>query len=430
MKTAYITTTFPCQSETFVLREILQLQKTGLEITVFAVQKDNIKTPYNGQVFYRPPRFSKFSLYCIFELLKKHPLSFWVISKLFFYSIFRNPKEALTLITNIHTIAAFAKLIEDNAIEHIHACFLSFPAVIALAISKITNIDFSISAHARDIYTEKGNAKLKITNASFVAVCNQAALKHLENTIPAELSKKLFLIHHGIEIPKIGPDNLKNKYSIVAIARLAEKKGLKYLVRAMKLVTEQEPSCKLTMIGQGPENKTLISLTQKLGISENITFAGQLEHRQTLNILSSASALIVPSIIAKDNDRDGIPNVIIEAFISKTPVIASELPSIKEVITHNKIGLLVPCKNPEKIAHAIIKLLNNNALSNRLSENGFKFALQNFNIEKNAGLLAKLFDLQKNEKQKNNDRSHHRTISRRNSDLLQKRPASFERKRV
>jgi glycosyltransferase involved in cell wall biosynthesis len=400
MKIGYILTTFPCRSETFALREIEGLRSLGFDISIFAAtgQKNASEPPKIEKVYYRPSLFSFDTVSSILYMLVKYPLAYVKLIWLILRVLITCPREAVSLVRNIHTIAFFSKYLEREKISHIHAYFLSWPATMALAISITTGRPYSISAHARDIFVEHGAAELKISRANFVTACTQQGLKHIKNILPARYHHKLHLCYHGIKVnsQSPGPHGEKTSESnhsdtIVAVGRLIPKKGFDNLLRAFASIVQKKSQYKLKIVGEGPERKRLKELIEQLSLENNIELLGWRDADETIELINRAAILVAPSVIAEDGDRDGIANVILEAFANRTPVIASGLDSISEAVENRRTGLLVKPSDMAELARATKELLNDKVLLSRLSNNAYEMVLMNFNSVENTKQLAKLF---------------------------------------
>jgi glycosyltransferase involved in cell wall biosynthesis len=400
MKIGYILTTFPCRSETFVNREIESMSILGFDISVFAAENQQYAYKCNSatNTFYRPSLFSIQSFLSIIYLTVRYPLALGKLLCLGVKLIRACPREAVSLIGNIHTISFFAKHLDREAISHIHAYFLSWPAVIGLALSVTTGRSLSISAHARDIFIEHGAIKLKASRAKFITTCTKQGLEHLKANLPTKYHHKLILSYHGIRIASECPSQsgtniseFKPNSTVIAVGRLIPKKGFEILLRAFDLVVQKKPHCRLMIIGDGPGQKQLTGLIRQLRLDNHVELLGWQKHDATLRLIRQATVLVAPSLVAEDGDRDGIPNVILEAFACGTPVIASNLEGISEVVEHRRTGMLVEPGDILGLTSAIRELLLNRCLQSRLSQTAYETAAQRFDSMKNVQQLAKLF---------------------------------------
>lgn len=397
MKIAYILAEFPCLSETFAAREIENLRQSGMEITVFAGkgQSYHAKLSEAIAVLYKPALLSLCAIRAIAYMVVRYPLALVKLTTLIAKLIKYCPREAITLIGNLHTISFFAQYIDRYNISHLHAYFLNWPACITMALAKITNRPFSIAAHARDIFVEPGALELKVSHATFVVTCTRQGMNYLKTNLPQQHHNKLHLNYHGINInsrtlnqPTYQP---QTNNTVVAVGRLVAKKGFANLLRAHALLLKRGLHCSLALVGDGPDRDTLSLLVERLKLKQSAHILGSQDYDMTLRLIRQAGILVVPSIIANDGDRDGIPNVIIEAFAENTAVIASSLDGIAEVVKHEQTGLLVKPGDVKELAGAIQRLLCDEELRCHLSVKAQQLLKQNFDAVENTKQLIKLF---------------------------------------
>ena len=397
MKIAYILTTFPCPSELFAIREIDGLRKQGIDITVFAARGSHSSQVDREQldIIYRPYYLSFEAFASIGYMTIRQPLFLLKLCWLILNVVLVCPREAVSLAGNIHTICCFAREIRCRSISHIHAYFLNWPAYMGMALSKITNIPFSIAAHARDIFVENGALEVKVAQAQFVTCCTNQGLNYLKATLAEKYHNKLHLNYHGLHIDLIKSSSstspIKATNTILAASRLVEKKGFINLLKAFSLVLHEAPQCLLIIAGEGPQHQALKELANELHISQYVHFTGWLNNGMMLRIMEEATMLIVPSVIDTEGDRDGIPNVILEAFHANTPVIASNLDGIAEAIRHEQTGLLVKAGDVPELAQAIVRLLNSEDLRIRLSKNARSILETQFDGSRCCKQLASTF---------------------------------------
>lgn len=396
MKIGYILTTFPCRSETFAEREIKELGRIGFDISVLAATSQQYRQGLGAHtdIMYRPSLFSLETLYSLVHILHKYPFFPISLLQLIIRLIRTCIRDALLVLKNFHTIASFVRFLDCRKITHIHAYFLSWPATIALAISAITGRSFSISAHARDIFVEHGDIELKVSRSTFVTVCNRQGLDYLKAKLPKECLRKLHLNYHGImsnfrckrEVKESGNNNM-----LIAIGRMIPKKGFDSLLKALAKVVKDGRSCKLILFGDGAKRQQLHILAQQLGIEDNVQLPGWVDSTVVLNYMRQASMLIVPSIVTGDGDSDGLPNVVLEAFASNTPIIASNLPGINDAIVHGETGLLVEPGDITALALEIERLLGDRQMQGHLARNAYEMSIQRFDLTKNVAQISTLF---------------------------------------
>ncbi len=400
MKLAYVLSTFPCRSELFAAREIMALRKQGFAVVVFAAVGEDMPAFLHvpSRVVYRPRLFSLEALSGLVYVLVRHPGGVLRLLRLLIALLVKSPREAKTVAGNLHTIGVFARVCDREGLHHIHAYFLNRPACIGLAVAAVTGAGLSIAAHARDVFVECGAVRLKGARAKFITTCTRQAAQYLKSRLPAVCHGKIFLRYHGVEVsraPQWVPGGKSvasnNEYVLICVGRLVPKKGHTDLVRAMALVTAKLPRCRLVMVGSGPEQQRVQRLVNQLGLAECVEWKGWQAPDATRDLIEMADVLVVPSVVAPDGDRDGIPNVILEAFAAGTPVVATRLEGITEAVEDGYNGLVVEQGDVIGMARAIEEVLVDHRLRTALSRAAGKTVTQRFDIEENTRQLAELF---------------------------------------
>lgn len=380
-------------------REIHHLRELGFDITVFAAAADCLagRNDPCARVCYRPALLSIRGVQSVAYVLWRYPLGVFRLLGLILRLVVSCPREAKSLLGNMHTIGCFAKHLDRRGIRHVHAYFLSWPAVIGLAVSTATGRTFSIGAHARDIFVERGDVTLKVSRAKFVVVCTQQGLQQLKAQVSPRDHAKLVLNYHGVEVngswsrrpadaSEFGLDPV-----VVAVGRLVPKKGFSDLLKAFAGVIRCQPRCKLVLVGNGPERECLCRLIQQMSLEGSVQLLPWQEAGRTRQLIMQATVLAAPSVIADDGDRDGIPNVILEAFAVGTPVVATGLPGMAEAIENGSNGVLTAPGDVPAMGSALRRLLEDGQLGDCLSRNAHETAVRRFNVLHNTQHLAQLF---------------------------------------
>jgi colanic acid/amylovoran biosynthesis glycosyltransferase len=225
--------------------------------------------------------------------------------------------------------------------------------------------------------------------------CTGQGLNKIKGSLPEEYHKRLYLSYHGVSLNSEAVYNhakgQKNDNCIIGAGRLVPKKGFDNLIRAFALVVQHRPRSCLLIIGNGPQYFHLNELIQELGLRERVDLLGWQENSKTISLIKQAGILSAPSIVTEDGDRDGIPNVILEALSVHTTVVASNLPGISEIIHHKETGLLVEPGNVHSLSEALITLQGDDALRKCVSQMGYQYICENFDVKKNCKRIAELF---------------------------------------
>ena len=278
-------------------------------------------------------------------------------------------KKALTRWMRTRKVATFKHLLQagylvdhlvpGSNIAHIHAHFAHSPTSVALFASILSGTPFSFFAHAKDIYTQDmRQLREKMDMAAFVMTCtgyNQNTLAAIGSQTPVDC------VYHGINLDYFSLPK-KDKvpcppYQLLTVARHTEKKGLDLVIRAMALLKQKGINFSLILIGEGDDRKRLEEQIHVLGLENQITLTGSMDHAGVIRHYRRADLFILGCRIAKNGDRDGIPNVIAESMAMGVPVVAPKTSGIPELLVHEQTGLMVLPEDPEALALACERLL-------------------------------------------------------------------------
>ena len=297
------------------------------------------------------------------------------------------------------------RLIKKEKIQMIHAHWIIPQGFLGAIFKKIYALPLIVTVHAGDIFPLKNKilkqfAKFALENCDCCTV-NSSATKKAVLGITNNI-RNIKIIPMGVDLSLFNPNkkdkSVKDKLKIkdkflLAVGRLAEKKGFKYLIKAMPVVLKKFPNAKLVIVGSGPEKDNLINLSRELGVSKNIVFAGEIQNKILPAYYATADVFVLPSIITKSGDTEGLGVVLLEGIASGTAVIGSDVGGISDIIKHNKTGLLVGEKDPKGLSNAIIKLLSDNNLRKRLIKNGQIHVRQNYSW---SSIIKKFSNIYKN----------------------------------
>jgi colanic acid/amylovoran biosynthesis glycosyltransferase len=263
----------------------------------------------------------------------------------------------LFLYRTVGRSARLRKGIADFSPSLVHAHFVRSGAVI-LPVTKELGVPLIVTCHGYDVTTHRDQvdlASLFQKGARFLCVSDFIRRKALEAGFPEE---KLTIHYIGIDCDKFNRtvDNSKST-NVVFVGRMVQKKGVEYLLEAMKIVQDAMPSATLTLVGDGVLRASLESRARQLQL--NCTFLGSRNSAEILAELQSAALLCLPSITADDGDSEGLPITILEAQALELPVVSTYHAGIPEVITHGVNGLLSEEKSVDALAEHILLYLQN-----------------------------------------------------------------------
>jgi glycosyltransferase involved in cell wall biosynthesis len=297
------------------------------------------------------------------------------------------------------------RLLDAPDVRHLHAHFAHGTTTVTWYASRITGVPFSFTGHARDIYTEKlnpgGLLPRKLLAARFVVTCTEANRRHLERFAGGAAVHR---IYHGLNAdfarllatPRAEPSR-NGRFRVLAVGRLVAKKGFDVLVEAVAILAARGVAVEAVIVGHsaplepevGPQLEQEIV---RLGLSGRVRLFGSMSQAELLDEYRRASAFCLPCRVADSGDRDGIPNVMVEAMACGVPVVSTTVSGIPELVSSGVDGILVPPENPGQLADALLELYRNPELGRRLGRAAEATVRGRFDGDRLVGELAGLLE--------------------------------------
>lgn len=425
-KVAYILKNFPKLSETFIASEIYRLEQIGVDLKLLVIKpySENTRHAVVARIKALPhylPATTSLSESSLARWLKLHLPDFWrpVVSvfkqnpkgtfraaKLALFQSIRARRSFFSLPRKVYLkeflqAAAMAEqIVADKNVKHIHAHFAHGATTVAWMASMMTNLRFSFTAHAKDIYLESlnpaGLLARKMDAARFVVTCTEANRSHLQT-----LSKTpVHCLYHGLTVDF--SDLLNNSRTArlernghiraLAVGRLVEKKGLDTFVKACGILKKRKVNFEAVIVGEsGDAEPKVRRYIEDNDLTSQIQLAGSMPQTRLFTEYRQADVFCLPCRILENGDRDGIPNVMVEAMACGVPVVTTNISGIPEVISNGRNGLLVAPDDPTALADSLEKIYIDKPLSARLSNAALKTVKEKFNGEISARKLAELF---------------------------------------
>lgn len=395
---------FPRLTETFIERDVSTLvEYDDIDVTVFSLKQGtgylspNLETKVIYDRLGIGDAFKAFFTQILFKLpvtinLAKIALKPDPYDKTPFYS-----KLSLML-----KGAGYAQKFTFYEPTHIHAHFLSDVSTICMAAASYLNLPFSLNVHAKDVLVNPSVPVIKLKKAKFTAVCNRYAHAKLVEMAKNQ-ADKIHLIYHGLDEKRLEVENLmlvkpSKPLIFLLVSRLVEKKGVEYMLQASRILLNRGIDHEVAIIGANdPTNPVnMYEMYKKeikdLKMDDVVKIIGEgkgLPFEQAKQYYKIADIFVQPSISAQSGDADGVPNTIIEASLSKLPIVATNAGSIKDLLNEQN-SILVEQKNAEQIANAIEKLILDPSLRDRLGKRAYYDAKQMFSSARNVNILHKL----------------------------------------
>ena len=405
-RVAFVLKGYPRLSETFIAQEILALEQRGLDILIVSLRQPTDRKTHPSHAAIRAAR-----LY-LPEYLYQEPLRVWRgwrrarrnpgyrrAWRRWIIDLRRDPTPNRVRRFGQALVLA-AELPED--VEHLHAHFLHTPASVARYAGLICGLGWTVSAHAKDIWTTPDWEKReKLSEASWAVTCTATGRAHLAAL--AFRPERVALCYHGLDLDRFsspparppggdGSDPIR-PVVILSVGRAVPKKGYDDLLAALTLLP-RELAWRFVHVGGGALAADLRRQAESLGLSQRIEWRGASTQPEVLAAYRMADLFVLAAKVTEDGDRDGLPNVLLEAQSQRLACVATGISGIPELIRNGTNGVLVPPADPPALARALSELIRDPAWRSELGAAGERQVRTRFSMTQGIDLLAKYFGLE------------------------------------
>lgn len=390
---AFVLKGYPRLSETFIANEIRALERRGLDIRIVSLRYPSdakthpvhaeIRAPvhYLPEYLHRAPR----RVLAAWRRVRRWPgyracLGAWL------RDLRRDP--SLNRVRRFGQALVLADEL-DADIAHLHAHFLHTPASVTRYASMLLDLPWSCSAHARDIWTTpEWEKREKLASCQWAVTCTAVNHRHLTALAPSP--ERVSLVYHGLDAQRFPTRRARGStrdgsdaddpVRILSVGRAIEKKGYDDLLAALALLPA-DLHWRLEHVGGGPWLSRLQRLASRLGIAERIRWRGALAGPAVLGCYAHADMFVLSSRIARDGDRDGLPNVLMEAQSQGLACVATRISAIPELLEDRVTGLLADSRDVRALADAMLRLIRDPAERHRLGAAGGERVRREFRFD-------------------------------------------------
>ncbi len=387
--------TWPKLSETFILEEVLGLERQGVELRLYALGEPTDDITHDAVSRVRSPLSRVPGATRTRELLARHARVALAAPLRYAQALLDAGVRGAAGWQDFLRAGWLAAQMKQDGVAHLHAHFISRSADIAQLASRLAGVPFSISAHAKDIYlSDAADLRRKLNAAQFTVTCTATNRDVLAEIAP---EAEVRLMYHGIDRGIFHPSrriaaDANEPPLILAVGRLRAKKGLDTLIDACRLLHERGQRVRCEIVGYGEEHDALAQRIENAGLGRHVRLAGKLAREQVIERYARAAVFVQPSRIGADGDRDGIPNVLLEAMAMALPVVASRVSGIPELVRDGVNGLLVEADAPLALAEAIERVLLQPAQALSMGHAARATVAQAFDNDVNLRVLTRLLE--------------------------------------
>ncbi|MFV2031915.1 MAG: glycosyltransferase family 4 protein [Gammaproteobacteria bacterium] len=396
---------YPRLSETFIAQEIRALEQRGFKLCLFSLRHPTdpashpVHAEIEAQVVYLPEY--------IRDDIPRVLRGWWHARRLPGYrqarrTFIRDLRRDFSA-NRIRRFGQALVLAQDMpaSVCHYYAHFMHTPASVAYYASLINQKPWSISAHAKDIWTiDDWEKQEKIASAKWVVTCTAANAEYLSGLPGA--AGKVTLLYHGLDFKRF-PDNdsnpaerngldEQNPVQLVSVGRAVDKKGYRYLLDALAALPDNIHWI-FNHIGGGELLEQLKEKADSMGLDNRINWLGALPQTEVLAHYRKADLFVLPSKISDDGDRDGLPNVLMEAQSQRLACLSTNISGIPELIDHGETGWLVPQNNSDALKTALLKLIAEPELRQKLAAAGLLRVRSQFSLDRGIDQLVEKLSL-------------------------------------
>ena len=391
---------YPRLSETFIAQEIRALERRGFGIDIVSLRfpTDKHVHPVHREIAAKVSYLPEYLYQEPWRVLRawaraKLRRGYWRALWQWIKDLARDPTPNRGRRFGQACVMA-AELPKDAT--RLHAHFVHTPASATYYAHLITGLPWSCSAHAKDIWTSPDwDKREKLATLDWLVTCTRDGYEHLRAIARPADRDKVHLVYHGLDFARFPEPPLAMRdpavpLRLLSVGRAVPKKGYADLLKALALLTGGA-AWRFHHIGGGPLLDDLKNLADTLQIADRVTWQGAAPQEQVLEAYRAADIFVLASCIAEDGDRDGLPNVLMEAQSQKLAVVATSLPGIAELVVPDETGLLVPPNAPADLSGALLRLMRDPALRLRLAGAGFARVRQHFSLERGIDDLERRF---------------------------------------
>lgn len=423
---AYVLKAYPRASEPFILSEIHRLERLGVALRLFATKPaeasdrlprhaviDRIEavpeylaatssttaTPMLAWWRAHWPQFAGATR----RVARRHPLGVARAAASLVGELVRSHRagrlKRAYVREFLHAIELVDRLAETPSVRHLHAHYAHGATTVAWFASRMAGLTFSFTGHAKDLYNDAANPagvlRRKLDSARFALTCTESNRDMLQTLVP---SSRVHCVYHGLNadfaqllVQRDAPPREHRHFRVLAVGRFVRKKGFDVLIEAVARLVAEGVAIEVSLIGNdGDHSDEVRRLIRERGVDRVVSVSGPRQQRELFDEYCRAHLFCLPCRVLEDGDRDGIPNVLMEAMACGTPVLTTTVSGIPEMVRDGQNGLLVPPDDVDALAAALRRASQSRAWLAQLGAAARVTAAERFDGDHLARQLATL----------------------------------------
>jgi glycosyltransferase involved in cell wall biosynthesis len=398
-KVAYLVSRYPAISHTFILREVLELRRLGMEIETASINPPDRSPERLSEV----ERSEAARTFCLKALSKARILGALAAElaanplgclRGFAMALRLGGGSAMATLWRLFYLAEailVGRWMRAQGIRHLHVHFATPAATVALLTAKVFDVRFSLTVHGPDEFYDVTEFHLreKIESASFICTIGSYCRSQLMRLSDPRHWSKIVVSPLGVD-PCVFRPAAKAAvdapvFEILCVGRLVAAKGQAVLVEAAAELLREGRRMRLTLAGDGPDRGRLEAAAKEFGIEEHCSFLGGVNPDAVRGLYETTQLFALPSF------AEGIPVVLMEAMAMEVPCVSTFVNGIPELIESGEDGLLVCPADRAALTEAIARLMDNPALARSMGEAGRRKVMAKYDLHRNVAHLRSIF---------------------------------------
>lgn len=392
---AYILKMYPRFSETFIVNEILELERQGVDVRIYSLRK-----PDDGRFH---PSLSRVKANVIYvpqypqmepERVRAAHAALAAANPAAYAAL----RAEVEVVSQLYALKRFlqagyiAAHLLKNPVDALHAHFASSATRVANFVTRLSGIPYSFTAHAKDIFHEEVNPaslQRKIADARFVVTVSRFNQTYLQQEVQHDAPGDVRCLYNGIDLHHFRPDSAINRKPtlILAVGRLVEKKGFDVLVDACAILDRRGVDFRCEIVGKGDLHGPLARQIAAHNLEEKVILAGPRPQDEVRLAYQQATVFALPCRIGSDGNRDGLPTVLLEAMACGLPVVTTPVTGNPEIVDDGINGRLIPENDPLALANALADLLQDDVQRRQMSLTARMKVERYFDVRQNVSQL-------------------------------------------
>ncbi|MGE5464933.1 MAG: glycosyltransferase family 4 protein, partial [Syntrophothermus sp.] len=387
--------------ETFILREMIHLEKLGWDVELYPliIQRQELIHEEARSWLKRAHAVPWISLAIIQANLRRlasRPGQYLSLFARVVRENLQSPKFLARALLLFPRAVWMAEHFKQEGIQHIHAHYATHPALVAWLINQLTGIPYSVTVHAHDIFVDKPMLATKLHDSVFISSISEFNRQYLADLLGPWVKEKTKIVRMGIDPDyyqngKKAPLGDSRQLEIMSVGSLQPYKGHIYLVKACAELKQRGIPFRCRIIGGGDLYSLLERTIQEEHLDGWVELLGPRTQDDVSLLLRTATCYVQPSVITSTGKMEGIPVALMEAMISKVPVVATSISGVPELVRPGETGWLVPPENVSALADALSEIYHSPVEAERRAELGHQWVMEEFELSSNVRKLASLF---------------------------------------